>query len=291
MSQPDASDELVEALESAALELERVLDHRVMADQRPALKNAIIALYRATEALPERSPALQARVKALAARWKAIGELPSQASARVDHLGASTFLEKGWSRLSLGDPNGAELALRRARALAPGSADTEALLSWSLMEQGRLDEAEQLLQPVFEQHPDHPLALTNLGFIRWRQQRYGDAIAQLSRVISLNEDPKATLYAHLYLGGVYLEREMYDDARTFLQQAIALGPNLLEAHHELGRAHWFAGDRPAALAAWQLGARTNKFNPWGKRCAQLLAAVERGEVPSRPPSGTPSGAP
>lgn len=270
-------------LETELARLEARVQVGGAADARPALKDAIIELYRAVQAHPERTEALQGRVKALAGRWKSLGAPEPPASARVDHLGASTFLEKGWSRLSLGDASGGEAAIRRALELAPGSTDAQVLLGWTLMEQGRLDEAWEALQPVLAGQPEHPLALANVGFIRWRQRRYGDAIGQLSRVIALDADPKATLYAHLYLGAVYLEREMYDDARGFLRKAIALGPNLLQAHHELGRAHWFAGDRTEALAAWQLGAQTNKFNPWGKRCAQMLAAVERGEAPSREP--------
>ncbi len=39
---------------------------------------------------------------------------------------------------------------------------------------------------------------------------------------------------------------MFEDAQTFFQKTLALGPNLIEAHYELGRARWFAGDRDGA---------------------------------------------
>ena len=42
---------------------------------------------------------------------------------------------------------------------------------------------------------------------------------------------------------------MYEDAQTFFRKTLKLGPNLIEAYFELGRALWFAGERDEALAA------------------------------------------
>ena len=60
-----------------------------------------------------------------------------------------------------------------------------------------------------------------------------------------------------------------------------LGPYLIEAYYELGRAHWFAGDQDKAKATWQDGFKANKFNPWGKKCQEMLDLVARGEEPPR----------
>ena len=63
---------------------------------------------------------LQAEVLDLVRRWKEAHATtaPEFAAARpvvhADHIGASTFIEKGWSRLSLGDHEGAAQALRQA---------------------------------------------------------------------------------------------------------------------------------------------------------------------------------
>ena len=48
---------------------------------------------------------------------------------------------------------------------------------------------------------------------------------------------------------------MYGDAETFLGRALALGPKLIEAYFELGRARWFAGNPDGARQAWRDGAR------------------------------------
>jgi tetratricopeptide (TPR) repeat protein len=78
---------------------------------------------------------------------------------------------------------------------------------------------------------------------------------------------------------VYFEREMYEDAQNFFQKTLALGPNLIEAYYELGRAQWHAEEQDAARETWAQGFKVNKLNTWGKRCKEALERVERGEEP------------
>ena len=69
---------------------------------------------------------------------------------------------------------------------------------------------------------------------------------------------------------------MYEDAETFFRKTLALGPNLIEAYYELGRAllvRRAARTRPGQV--WTDGAKANKFNPWGKRCREMLDARRR----------------
>ena len=69
--------------------------------------------------------------------------------------------------------------------------------------------------------------------------------------------------------------------RRNIQKTIALGPNLLQAYYELGRAHWFAGEQDTAKEAWDQGFKANKFNPWGKKCKEMLDTVSAGGEPPR----------
>jgi tetratricopeptide (TPR) repeat protein len=198
---------------------------------------------------------------------------------RADHIGASTFIEKGWSRISLGDYPAAEAALGKALELSPNDLQAVSLLGWAQMHQEKYDDALLNFQRVLMKEPANALARINVGYICLKKNIFGEAIEHLSKAIRLDNDAKATLYAHYYLGLVYLEREMYEDAQTFFRKSLALGPNLLEAYYELGRAHWLANEREDAMMAWRTGAATNKFNPWGKRCAEVLAKVEAGGEP------------
>lgn len=197
----------------------------------------------------------------------------------ADHLGASTFIEKGWSKLSLGDHAGAETALRRALELSPNDPQSEALLGWALMLQEKYDDALLMFQKVLMRQPQNALARINVGYICLKKGIFGEAIEHLSRAIRLDNDKKATLYAHFYLGLVYLERDMFEDAQIFFRKTITLGPGLIEAYYELGRAFWFNGQRDEATETWKSGFAANKFNPWGKRCAAVLETVANGGEP------------
>ena len=200
----------------------------------------------------------------------------------ADHIGASTFIEKGWSRISLGDYEGAEAALHKALELSPERSAVRVAARLGADAAGEVRRRTPELSAVLMRQPANALARINVGYICLKKRIFGEAIEHLSKAIRLDNDKKATLYAHFYLGLVYLEREMYEDAQTFFQKTLALGPNLIEAYYELGRAR--AGsraDRDGAIETWRAGYAANKFNPWGKRCAEVLEAVAAGGEPPR----------
>ncbi|MGE0441636.1 MAG: tetratricopeptide repeat protein [Gemmatimonadales bacterium] len=249
------------------------------------LKRRIVAVFKDTESTIGELQGIRDRIKALVDRYKQAGSddgppPPQMANGRPqvrsDHLGASTFIDKGWSLISLGDHVGAEQALQRALELSPGDRQALSLLGWAQMLDLKYDEALGTFSRVLAEEPGNALARVNVGYICLRKRIFGEAIEHLSRVIRLDNDRKAVLYANFYLGLVYLEREMYLDAETFLERAIGLGPNLIEAYYELGRAQWFAGNQEGARATWERGAQANKFAPWAKRCRELLESLERG---------------
>jgi tetratricopeptide (TPR) repeat protein len=201
-------------------------------------------------------------------------------AVHADHLGASTYIEKGWSLISLGDYAGAIQALEKALALSPGAVQAQSLLGWAQMLHEDYDDALGTFSKVLMKEPANALARINVGYICLKKRIFGEAIEHLSKAIRLDNDRKATLYAHYYLGLVYLEREMYEDAQTFFTKTLALGPNLIEAHFELGRALWLAGRHAEARERWAEGHKANKFNPWAKRCKEMLDLVATGgEVP------------
>ena len=267
--------------------LDAKLDGPDATAQKDNLKVEIISFFKAIEQEIVDLTTLKDDVKKLVDKWKALqagATLAPEFNAErpvvhADHIGASTFIEKGWSRLSLGDYVAAETALKKAIELSPNDPQSEALLGWALMLQEKYDEALSWFQKVLVRDPQNSLARINVGYICVKKKIYGEAIEHLSRAIRLDNDKKATLYAHFYLGLAYLERDMFEDAQTFFQKTIVLGPNLIEAYYELGRAFWFNGQQDEALQAWRDGFAANKFNPWGKRCAEALKTVEEGGEP------------
>jgi tetratricopeptide (TPR) repeat protein len=262
---------------------------------RQAVKRDIIAYFKRVDGALTELTALKEQIRGLVDRYKQLpgdsdgGEAPQFAGARpvvqADHLGASTFIEKGWSLISLGDFAGAVQSLEKALALSPDDIQALSLLGWAQMLSESYDEALGTFSKVLMREPANALARVNVGYICLKKQIFGEAIEHLSRAIRLDNDRKATLYAHFYLGLVYLEREMFEDAEAFFRKALALGPNLVEAYFELGRALWLAGRRDEAKQVWTDGHKANKFNPWGKRCRELLELVAAGgDLPRRSPA-------
>jgi len=234
---------------------------------------------------------LRDSTRALVETWKVLeasaatpSSQPAKRAAmpRVDHLGASTFIEKGWSRISIDDAAAAETAFRRALELAPGNPEAETLLAWSLVLLSRHDEADTLLAAVQAREPEYALSLAISGLVALNRREYDLAIELLERSIANAEhDRRAALYAHLHLGSVYLARDDYENAELHFRKALELGPNFFQAAWELGRTLWFSGRKDDAIATWRDAAQANKFSPWGKRCGEMLVLIGKGEEPSR----------
>ena len=261
---------------------------------RDAIKRDIIALFKRVDGALTDLGQLKEDIRTLVERYKQVSSAASppqgpapapqftgtRPAVHADHLGASTFIEKGWSLISLGDYAGAIQALDKALALSPGATQAQSLLGWAQMLHEDYDDALTTFSKVLMKEPANALARINVGYICLKKRIFGEAIEHLSKAIRLDNDRKATLYAHYYLGLVYLERDMYEDAQTFFRKTLALGPNLIEAHYELGRALWFSGEREAARQSWADGHKANKFNPWAKRCKEMLdLTAAGGEVP------------
>jgi tetratricopeptide (TPR) repeat protein len=271
-------------------ELEQRLDAAPAGAERETLKRDIIDFFKRVDGALGELGQIKEDIRGLVDRYKQLGTAAEGPQApqftgqrpgvQADHLNASTFIEKGWSLISLGDYAGAIQALEKALALSPGAIHALSLLGWAQMLSESYDEALGTFSKVLMKEPANSLARINVGYICLKKRIFGEAIEHLSKAIRLDNDRKATLYAHYYLGLVYLEREMYEDAQTFFRKTLGLGPGLVEAWFELGRALWFGGDREGAKQAWADGIKANRFNPWAKRCKEFLDLAAKGqEIP------------
>ena len=257
--------------------------------EREAVKRDIIALFKRVDTALADLGQMKEDIRGLVERYKQgtaaqVATAPQFTGARPPvhraPLGASTYIEKGWSLISLGDYAGAIQSLEKALSLSPGEVQAQSLLGWAQMLHEDYDDALGTFSRVLMKEPANALARINVGYICLKKRIFGEAIEHLSKAIRLDNDRKATLYAHYYLGLVYLEREMFEDAQSFFRKTLKLGPNLIEAYFELGRALWFAGQRDQAMQTWAEGHKANKFNPWAKRCKEMLdLAAAGGEVP------------
>ena len=155
--------------------IEARLEAATATTDRDLIKGEIIALYKEVESELSQLAILREDIKKLVEKWKQVQQssVPSTAPefagdrpvVVADHIGASTFVEKGWSLISLGDHEGAERALKRALELSPNDPQTESLLGWAQMLQEKYDEALLNFQKVLMRQPTNSLARINLGYI------------------------------------------------------------------------------------------------------------------------------
>lgn len=281
------SDAPLPSLQAEYERLQRLLEGEVPAAARAEAKQAIVTLFRRTEQEMAELAEFKESIRLLIERFKELAPpvaptappAPSH-SVRHDHLGASTYLERGWTALAMGQWTDAERLLREALVHDATSSTGQALLGWALMHQDRGDETLQLCLQVLLREPDHGLARTAVGAVCLRKGIVGEAIEHLTRVVRSGSDARALLYANYWLGMAYLARDMAADAAEFLRRAVTLGPNLAEGWVGLGQALWWAGQQAEAREAWLVGAKI-RHSPYAAKAAELLQQTESGGTPPR----------
>jgi tetratricopeptide (TPR) repeat protein len=275
-------DDLLAALEERRRRIEGELEGAADAPrpERERLRADIVGLFRETEAALERLGEFKEGIRGLVERYKQLPPAPRAAPTGPpvsDHLGSSTYIERGWSAIAAGDASRAVKELERALSLAPNDPQAESLMGWAQMLREQYDEALYTYSKVLMRDPNNALARVNLGYICLKKGIFGEAIEHLARAIRQEEDRKAQLYANLYMGLVYLDREMFEDARSFFRRTLELGPNMLQAWWETGRAFYLEGNASAAADAWRKGFEANRFNLWGERCGEALKQLDAGQ--------------
>jgi Flp pilus assembly protein TadD len=197
---------------------------------------------------------------------------------REDYLGASTFVEKAWHMIAIGDFAGAESVLLHALSLAPSDVRGRSLLGWARMRQGRLDEAERVLMALLSENTLHAMARVNLGYVYLKKGELGRSAELLVGSCRQSGDPKAALYATFYRGLLHAVEKDFVEAEYCFQKTIVLAPNFIEGYYELGRAQVSSGKLDEARATWKNGNVANRFNVWGKRCADAIRMLDRGSI-------------
>lgn len=294
----DSISEYMDQIERLGRELE--LPSEEFSRLRVQVRDELIGLVRELDERISALEAVRAEVRPLVERYRSIVRVESatvvasaetasagngagpvsgssaagRGTARIDHLGSSTYRERGWSALAGGDYERAVTEMEKAISLDPESHGNQSLLAWAYLRVDRLDRARPLIERVLEEDSEHASARLCFGYLRLRESRFLDAIQSLSVVAREGIDMTTRLYANLYLGVAHAETGMHRDAEVYFLRALELGPNLTEAYWELGRSRQREGRDELAVVAWKAGA-ANRFNPWGEKCRTAAEAMER----------------
>ncbi len=113
-------------------------------------------------------------------------------------------------------------------------------------QQGRLDEAQAIVDGILAAAPDEPAAVHQQGILAYRRGRAGEAAALMQRSIML--DPGSALF-HRNFCEVCRALGRLDDALAAGRRAAALDPADPHCHHNLGIVHYDRLDLDDAILA------------------------------------------
>src|SRR5437870_11180722 len=143
----------------------------------------------------------------------------------------ASLLREAASLLQTGKLDEAEPLVRRAVAAAPSNADAHNLLGVILDQRGNLPEAEHEYRTALRLNPKGVSATANLGVLLARSKRDDEAIKTFEIVLRLAPGhPQATIN----LGLLYASRKDYQHAADLLARANELQPHTYDILYHLG---------------------------------------------------------
>jgi len=279
--------ELVNDFQGKIASIQQALKNPDAKTQAARLEQEIRSLYKEIAVGIKHLNALHDSVKSLIDQYKSTAVSDDESKVmirsfvetmRTDSLGSSTYVAEGWNQICSGEFEKAISSLSNAVKLNPNDTRALGLLGWAYSYQGMYDDGLAVCLKVLQLEPNNDAVRNNLGFISFKKGIFGEAIEHLSRVIKSGKDRPAVLYAHYYLGLVYLERQMLDDAMFFFSKATVLGPNLIEAYYHLGQVYYHKKMYGAALKEWEKCLKLSPHNWWAKKAAEQIELLKNDEV-------------
>ena len=167
-----------------------------------------------------------------------------------------------------GDPGKAKQHFEAATRLNPGRSDAWCDYGVLLYMQKHFDEAEKAYQRALEINPDYAEAHNNLGAIYEQLGRLADAEKEFRAAI--NDRPDYPL-ARFHLGRILVNEQKYDEAIHQLQRALTPDDDKTPVYlYALGATYARAGDRAHALEYLQRA--HDAASRYGQ--SELLASID-----------------
>jgi len=184
---------------------------------------------------PDFAPAWEGLAELLMRRGDGPGlsALGSQARRRAGSEGLAQMIE---ARCALGQQQ-FDTAIARLRSILefdPRAETAQRLLTYALLQAGRMSEAELALRRLLQLAPDDAEAQHNLAALLCELKRYPEAIAPCECALRLLPQKALTYYV---LADAYERMGSPGLAADVLRRLLAIAPQELRAHQALGRLH------------------------------------------------------
>ncbi|MGA9773841.1 MAG: tetratricopeptide repeat protein [Blastocatellia bacterium] len=154
------------------------------------------------------------------------------------------------------------------------SADPKDFIAWTEVgtvkfKQGRFGEAEKPYQQALESNPSYIVALMNLGKLRMAEKRFDDAVEVFNRAIVAH--PRSA-DANLFLGEAYLQIKKGSKAVGYLNEALRLDPlGKAEVHLRLAALYNGAGMKDRAVEEYERFLSKKPDYPGRKKLEQYIS--------------------
>ena len=134
---------------------------------------------------------------------------------------------------------------------APGSVklDEKLRLADKLVKQGKAREAELVLRKLARRAGSSHILFCKLGAICWLQNRLDDAIDNFKMALAIKPEVPD---AHWYLGSIYQQQGELGLAIECFQEALRFGPSNPARHFEYGNLQKAMGRTGQAISALSL---------------------------------------
>ena len=161
--------------------------------------------------------------------------------------GSGALVAEAQNYFAAGQYDKAEAAYRKILQSEPKNPMVLANLATIELQENKLADAETHITAALAQTPDDAYTLSTLGFLKFRQQKYDDALDALNRAAKLDA---ANPQIQNYLGVTLSQKGLREQAVTALRKAVELNPDYGSAHNNL--AVVYLGEKPpmTELARW-----------------------------------------
>jgi tetratricopeptide (TPR) repeat protein len=152
---------------------------------------------------------------------------------------------------SRGELNDAETHFRQSLKYAPDFESCYLEFCRFLLQQGRADDAFELLNQGIESNPARVNLHYYLGNLAFEKKQLDAAVASFEAALALDPSNSAVLSN---LGVVYLQQGKFEQAADAFQGALHFAPGVADLHNNLGEAQQNLGNYPAAIACFEQAA-------------------------------------